>query len=553
MKIVSKYFWILFFLILILISCSNNSNEHKDLSSKVSSKELIGPSIVIGVFSQKSPKDVLTTLCPLKKFLEGSLKRPVIIHIFREFDEYYQKVKEKKIDLLILDPATYCEIRWKMKKNIIPLVKPKGGDGEITSVFVTKENYPINKIFDAIDKKLALGDERSPFSYLIPLSMLKDIDFSLKNFKEVANIQNEDRIALSVLIGEYEIGALSEPIANKYLKDGLKIIKRSELTPSFLIAARSDFKEKDKIKNLLLENSNKEILQAFNIKEFVPAEDRDFDYIRVLIRNFKGKDYVEYSNNTIKVVILPLYSPLTIYKKFDPLMKYLSKETGYEFKLFIPKDFEEFIKIVSEGKVHFSYQNPYVYTIISKKYPLKILVITEGEECSLNNKEEICGGETFRGVIIVRKDSNIKSIKDLKGKKILIVSPYSAGGFLSQKIFLEKRGFNVYKDFKLIDAKRQEKVIIGVYRGEAEAGFIRESALSVFSQEVDMSKIKILTFTEYLPNWPFCAVNVDSTLANKVRNLLVQIKDKEVLKKANIKGFKQVSDEDYEKFKNLAK
>jgi len=41
----------------------------------------------------------------------------------------------------------------------------------------------------------------------------------------------------------------------------------------------------------------------------------------------------------------------------------------------------------------------------------------------------------------------------------MIVSPTSAGGFLSQKIYLEKRGFNINKDFSFIDAKRQEKVI----------------------------------------------------------------------------------------------
>jgi len=113
-------------------------------------------------------------------------------------------------------------------------------------------------------------------------------------------------------------------------------------------------------------------------------------------------------------------------------MRYLSEKTGYEFKLVIPKNFEEFIKIVSEGKVHFSYQNPYVFSIVSKQYPIKVLTITAGEDCT--SAEGICGGERYRGVIITRKDNNIHKIEDLKGKKIMIVSPTSAGGFLSQKI-----------------------------------------------------------------------------------------------------------------------
>ncbi len=543
-----KNFWILLFLSLFLISCKNSSKNFKE----VQFKDLKGPPLVIGILSQDSPKNVLDTFYPLKAFLENKLQKPIRIYIFKNFDKYYQKIQGKEIDILILDPASYCEIRWKTQKYIIPLVKPEGGEGEIRSVFVAKEGGSIEKIFDAINKRLALGDERSSFSYLIPVSMLKDVGLSLKDFKRVDRIENEHNIALFVLIGEYEVGALSESVANKYLKDGLKIIKRSEITPKFIVATRVDFQEKDKIKKLLLNQVDKKILQILNIKSFASAEDRDFDYIRVLIRNFKGKDYIEYSKDTIKVAILPLYSPLTIYKKFDPLMRYLSKKTGYEFKLVIPKDFEEFIKIVSEGKVHFSYQNPYVYALIAKKYPLKVLVITVGEECEVNNVKKVCGGKAFRGVIIVRKDSSIGSVKDLRGKKIFIVSPYSAGGFLSQRLFLEKKGFNVYKDFRLVDAKRQEKVIIGVYRKEADAGFVREAALSVFSQEVDMTKIKVLAFTEYLPNWPFCAVNVDPALANKVKDLLIQIKNKEILKNLYIKGFSPVSDEDYRILKKLA-
>lgn len=547
-KLTKKIILFLSFLILVLCSCKNSKNPQPVKNNKIQ-----GPVIIIGVLSQESPKDILNNLYPLKVFLEEKLKRPIKIDISKEFEEYYQKIKEKKIDLLILDPATYCEMRWKMHKYIVPLVKPEGKEGEIKSVFVVKEGSPIEKIFDAIHKKLVLGDERSSFSYLIPLSMLRDVGLDLSDFKEVATVKNEEKIALFVLIGEYDVGALSEAVAKKYLKSGLKIIKASEATPQFLIASRLDLPEKENIRSLLLKECDKNVLQAFNIENFVPAEDRDFDYIRFLIRNFKGRDYVKYSPNTIKVAFLPLYSPLTIYKNFDPLMRYLTKKTGYEFKLVIPKNFEEFIQIVSTGKVHFSYQNPYIYAIIAKKYPLKVLAITVGEECSLGNKKEICGGKTFRGVIIVRKDSPIKSLKDLIGKKIFIVSPYSAGGFLSQKIFLEKRGLNVYKDFNLIDAKRQEKVIIGVYRGEADAGFVREASLSVFSQEVDMSQIKVLAFTEYLPNWPFCAVNVNPALAEKVRKLLIEIEDKYVLEKANIKGFVKATEKDYKSLLKLAK
>lgn len=538
------------FLFIFCLACSNSSEEKK---SPLQINEIRGETVVIGVLPEESPRIIYEKLYPLKNFISHTLQKPVSIEIAKDFKDLEKKIKEDKIHLLIVDPATYCELKWDMKNKVFPLIKPEGGIAETRSVFVTKEDKKIEKIFDSLGKKLALGEEKSSFSYLIPLSMLRDVDISIKDFKSVDMLKQEQRIALSILIGDHDIGAMSEITANKYIKDGLKIIRYSERTPRYLIAYLNTLKYEDveKIKDAIVYKADKEIRKSMGVEKFVPAEDRDFDYIRVLIKNLKGIDYIEYGPKTVKVAILPLYSPLTIYKRYDPLMRYLSEKTGYEFKLVIPKNFEEFIQIVSEGRVDFSYQNPYVFSIISKKYPITPLAITVGEDCTTD--EGICGGEKFRGVIITRKDSPINKIEDLKGKKIMIVSPASAGGYLSQKLYLEKKGFNLNRDFKLIDAKRQEKVIIGVYRGEADAGFIREAALSVWSNEVDISKIKILDYGEYLPNWPFALVNnKNNELTKNVKKLITELKDSDILNKAKVKAFKEATDEDMAILKKLS-
>lgn len=541
---------VLSILLLFFISSCKFSEEKK---SQAQIPELKGDPIVIGVLPEESPREIYERLYPLKKFISQKLQKPVNIEIARDFKDLENKIKEDKINLLFVDPATYCELKWNMKNKIFPFIKPEGGIAETRSVFVTKEGNNIEKIFDSLGKKLAFGEEKSSFSYLIPLSMLRDVDLSIKDFKSVDMLQKEQRIALSILIGDHDIGAMSEITANKYVKDGLKIIRYSEPTPRFLIAYvnNMDREEIDKIKSAIIQDSDNTIRKTMGVEKFTTAEDRDFDYIRVLIKNLRGKDYIEYGSKTIKVGILPLYSPLTIYKRYDPLMRYLSEKTGYEFKLVIPKNFEEFINIVSQGKVHFSYQNPYVFSIVSKRYSLRPLAITVGEDCT--TEEGICGNEKFRGLIITRKDSNIYKLSDLKGKKIMIVSPTSAGGYLSQKLYLEKKGFNLQKDFKLIDAKRQEKVIIGVYKGEADAGFIREAALSVWANEVDISKIKILDYGEYLPNWTFAVVNnKNKELAEKVKKLITNIDNPLILKKAKIKAFKEATDEDFKTLKILS-
>lgn len=546
-----KFFKFLLIITLLLSLSCHKSSKNENAKSSFQYSE--NSSIIIGVLSEESPKIIYEKLYPLKKFLSTNLKKSILLDIARDFKDLEKKIREDRVNLIIVDPYTYCELKWNMKNKIFPLIKPEGGTAETRSVFVTKQGKNIEKIFDSLGKKLALGEEKSSFSYLIPLSMLKDVDISIKDFKSVDMLGKEKRIALSVLIGDHDIGAMSEITANNYLKDGLKIIRYSEPTPRFLIAYVNNIQKDDLeiIKNNILNTENKELLETMGVEKFSLAEDRDFDYIRILIKNLTGKNYIEYGPKTIKVAVLPLYSPLTIYKRYDPLMRYLSEKTGYEFKLVIPQNFEEFIEIVSKGKVHFSYQNPYVFSIIAKNYPIRPLGITVGEDCS--SEEGICGSEKFRGVIITRKDSNIHKLIDLKGKKIMIVSPTSAGGYLSQKLYLEKKGFNLDRDFKLIDAKRQEKVIIGVYKGEADAGFIREAALSIVANEVDISKIKILDYGEYLPNWPFAVVNnQNKELTEKVKQLITTIDDPLILKKAKIKKFKEATDEDYKILKTLS-
>lgn len=542
---------VLFFLILLLLfSCKNATVENK---TEIKIPDKVSESLVIGVLPEESPKVIYERLYPLKNYLSKAIGRPVKIEIAKDYKDFETKIREKKIHLLILDPATYCELKWNMKDKIFPLIKPEGGIAETRSVFVTREDRKIEKIFDSLGKKLALGEEKSSFSYLIPLSMLRDVDISIKDFKSVDMLQKEQRIALSILIGDHDIGAMSELTANKYKQNGLKIIRYSEPTPRFLIAYINDLKadEVQIIRDSIFNLQDDSVKKSLGVEKFSIAEDRDFDYIRVLIRNLKGIDYIEYGPKTIKVAILPLYSPLTIYKRYDPLMRYLSEKTGYEFKLVIPRNFEEFIQIVSQGKVHFSYQNPYVFSIILKKYPIRPIAITVGEDCT--TEEGICGSEKFRGVIITRTDSNINKLEDLKGKSIMIVSPTSAGGYLSQKLYLEKKGFNMKRDFKLIDAKRQEKVIIGVYKGDVDAGFVREAALSVWANEVDVTKLKVLDYGDYLPNWPFAVVNnKDNELTEKVKTLIATLDDKKILSKAKVKAFKEATSEDLSILKKLS-
>ena len=479
---------------------------------------------------------------PLKDHLERALSRKVVLKVASTHEEAIESIGTGRAHLAFFDPSAYCEV--KHRYGVVPLVKPiLGGTSTYASVIVARKDSPIRKIIEAKGKRLALGNIHSSSSHLIPAVMFKEVGITFKDFASVDYLEQEDRIALSVLTRRHDLGGLSEQVAKKYLDDGLRIVKTSEPIPQYAICACACLPAELRaaITQALLsidKARHPELIAAMkDVDGFAPAEDRDFDVVRVMVKNLTGKNYLVYGKNTVKIAHLPLYSAITLFDRFDPLMRYLSRKTGYEFKLVVPKDFEDFFDIVKRGEVEFSYSNPYIYIQLADGGHLRAFATTIIP----------ASGDIFRGVIITHKDSSIRSLDDLKGKDVMVVSYKSAGGFLAQKLFLQENGIDVFRDLHLREGKRQEEVILNVYRRAVDAGFVRETALDVLKEEIDLSRIRIVATTAYIANWPFAATkSAPERLTEQVRKSLLEIDDRSILSAAGVEGFKAAADRDFD-------
>jgi len=479
---------------------------------------------------------------PLKEYLEGAISRKISLRIAQNYQEAIERIGSGGAGLAYLDPSAYCEARHLY--NVIPLARTiRNGSSTYKSVIVTRKDSGLERIADAKRKRLALGNRSSSSSYLIPAVMFKEVGIGLEDFETVGLLEEEDRIALAVLAGKYDIGGLSERVASKYISDGLKVIVTSEAIPQYSVCAYRGLSPGlvEKLKKALVSINSRDharlIGEMKDIDGFAPAEDRDFDVVRVMIRNLTGRNYLRYGRNTKKVAILPLYSAITLFDRFDPLMRYLSRKTGYEFKLVIPRDFEDFFDTVKKGKVEYSYSNPYIYTQLADL----------GYLSAFTNTIKPPTGDVFRGIIITHRDSPIRNLAGLRGKSVMIVSPRSAGGYLAQKLYLLENGIDIERNMTIIDGKRQENVILNVYRKKVDAGFVRESALEVLKEEIDLSRIRVLAKTPYIPNWPFAATRkADPEITRMVQKHLVELKDRQVLSAARIEGFREADDRDFD-------
>ena len=100
------------------------------------------------------------------------------------------------------------------------------------------------------------------------------------------------------------------------------------------------------------------------------------------------------------------YKPAAeLHKIFKPVADYISQKAGKPVELRIGKSYEDTAEKVAKGEFDFSYMGPNTYAKFGPLYQFKPLA-------QIVNK----GKPSFYGVIVTKKGSPIKSLKDIQGK-----------------------------------------------------------------------------------------------------------------------------------------
>jgi len=160
-----------------------------------------------------------------------------------------------------------------------------------------------------------------------------------------------------------------------------------------------------------------------------------------------------------------------VHKKFNPLINYLSTEvtriSGINtlINLRIFKSYKEANNALTSGQVDFARFGPASYIIAKEKQPkIRLLAM-----------EEKKGESRFKGLIIVKKDSPLKNLSDLKHKSFAFGDINSTiGRYLAQSELLSAGiDSTSLSNYKFLG--RHDKVFNSVEIGDFDAGSVKES------------------------------------------------------------------------------
>ncbi len=252
--------------------------------------------------------------------------------------------------------------------------------------------------------------------------------------------------------------------------------------------------------------------------------------------------------NILRIGIFPRFSAKLTMKKFMPFAKYLSSITGKKVVIVPAKNFAVFWDNTMKNKydlVHYN-QWHYIESNLKKGYR----VIAQNEEFSLKK---------IRGAFVVRKDSYIDSVKDLKYKTILFGAGKKA--FLINvvnKVTLSQAGLSS-KDYISKSAKNPPNSTLATYLKQADAASLADIGLKLPILKkigVDVSELKIIGLSQPFSHLPW-AVNrsMDDKLARTIQNAMVTLTNseqgKKVLKSTGFTAFNIAEDKDYDSSREI--
>lgn len=258
---------------------------------------------------------------------------------------------------------------------------------------------------------------------------------------------------------------------------------------------------------------------------------------------------VQSTEDAVRVGVLAIRSAEAANVQYGGIIAYLEETLGRPFEL-IPVTQDSQFELVESNALDFTFNNPLAGVEIQRLYNTEFLATLS----------RVNGGTFFSALIIVKADSEIQTLEDLRGLDGTCVDhETAAAGCIFQVFHLIEHGIDPFTDFATFtETPSQDNIVLGVLNGTYDVGFIRTGQLERMLAEgtlLSLDDIRILDpaqddfffphTTILYPEWPFAALEgTEPELVDAVRDaLLAMPEDHSAFEGIGANGF--VADVDY--------
>lgn len=200
----------------------------------------------------------------------------------------------------------------------------------------------------------------------------------------------------------------------------------------------------------------------------------------------------------ITIGVIPGGNPDNLREQAVELAKELQSQLNIPVNIYVSKNYVGLVEAMKAKKVDYAFFSSLTYVFAAEQAQAKVLL------------KKVWNEPYYYSAIITPKNSGIKKLKDLKGKKIAFVDEKSSSGYLYPQVALRKAGLTD-KDFKeiamtgnhqaSIQFLEAKKVDAAAVFSDDEKG--RQGAWVKFGTKKN-AKYEIIWMSNPIPNDPFC-------------------------------------------------
>jgi phosphonate transport system substrate-binding protein len=214
----------------------------------------------------------------------------------------------------------------------------------------------------------------------------------------------------------------------------------------------------------------------------------------------------------------PVEDPAVYEGAWSDFLKHLEKVTGKKTKYFGLQNYAAQIEAMRSGRLHISAfsTGSVVYAVnLAGGVPFAIM-------------RDAKGPSGYHLIVITQaRNDKIKTIADLKGKRVAHVSQTSSSGHQAPVYFFSRMGVTPGKDYQVVFSGKHDASALGVVNGDYDAAAVADTVIErmVIRGVIKASDYKVIYTSPVFPTAGFLySHNLEPKLVEKIKDAFTSFK-----------------------------
>lgn len=255
------------------------------------------PPIILAVHPYLPSAEIQQRFAPLADYLGKQLGRQVQVRVGRDYEQHIEAVGLNSVDIAFMGPASYVKLTERYgAKPLLARIEIKGKP-ILSGYIVTRVNSALHNLTDLRGKRFAFVDQDSTMGTIVPRYVMQQAGMGLKQLGAYQYLGGHKDVALGVLNGDYDAGAVKSEVYDELAPRGLRVLAKLPDVSEHLFVTRADLpaKQVTLLRQALLQLKSAPhgaaILRAINkdMTAMAPVVDADYNSLRKLQHAVEAK------------------------------------------------------------------------------------------------------------------------------------------------------------------------------------------------------------------------------------------------------------------------